>query len=137
HFLLILCFFLLLDNVSNTIPTLLTPTATITILPKAQQITFTGSLPLGRILSPLTISQSQTIPTTGHGHQDATKATGELTFYNGLFTQQTIPIGTAFTGSDGVQVLTDQSVTIPAANPPQFAEATVTAHTLNPGTAGN
>ena len=57
HFFLILCFFLLLDNVSNTIPTLLTPTAIITIIPKAQLITFTGNLPPGRVLEPITITQ--------------------------------------------------------------------------------
>jgi len=137
HFFLILCFFLMLDNVSNTIPILLTPTAIITIIPKAQQITFTGSLPLGRILSPLTISQSQTIPTTGHGHQTATQAIGILTFYNAAFTTQTIPAGSVFTGSDGIQIATSAAVTIPANNPPSDGEAQVSAQAVYTGAIGN
>jgi hypothetical protein len=60
-----------------------------------------------------------------------------VTFYNGLVTSQTVPIGTVFTSGDGVQVSTDQSVTIPAANPPQEGEATVTATTIRTGSISN
>lgn len=42
-----------------------------------------------------------------------------------------------FTGNDGVKVAIDQAVTIPAANPPQFGVATVTARTIAVGAAGN
>src|SRR5713226_9136409 len=61
-----------------------------------------------RTLAPVTLTRSLTIPTTGTGHQDARAATGTLTFYNGLLTSQTVPIGTVFTGADGIQVSTDQ-----------------------------
>src|SRR5947209_10727361 len=59
------------------------PIATVTIIPDAQTVTLTGTVSLGRLVHPITLSQSQTTPTTGKGHQDALKATGMITFYNG------------------------------------------------------
>src|SRR6266702_5889667 len=47
------------------------PITTITIIPKSQTLTLSGTLQLGRVLQPITISQSHTVPTTGRGHQDA------------------------------------------------------------------
>jgi hypothetical protein len=135
--LMIFCLFLFLDSADTTLTALFSPTATITIIPTSQQITLKSTLQLGRLTTPLTISQSQTIPTTGHGHQDASVATGTLTLYNGLFTPQTIAAGTAFTGQDGIAVVTDQSVTIPANTPPVDGQATVSAHATLPGAAGN
>src|SRR5439155_19945851 len=98
------------------------PIATVTIIPKSQTVTLTGTLQLGRLLNPITLSQSQTVATTGRGHQDARAAAGELIYYNGAFTPQTVEAGTLYTGNDGIQVLTNETVTIPAAtpgNPPQ------------------
>ena len=82
------------------------PLATVTIIPKSQTATLNGTLQLGRLLNPITISQSQTTPTTGKGHQDARAATGTVTFYNGLFTQQFVASGTVYTGNDGVEIVT-------------------------------
>jgi VCBS repeat-containing protein len=113
------------------------PIATVTIIPTLQTVTLTGTLQIGRLLHPLTVSQSQTTPTTGTGHQDATAATGFLTFYNGQFASQTIAAGTVLTGASGVQIVTDQEAHIPAANPPIFGQVTVSAHALNPGSRGN
>jgi hypothetical protein len=113
------------------------PTATVTIMPKAQLVTLTGTLHLGRLLSPITLSQSQTVLTTGKGHQDARQATGSVTFYNGLFTSQTVATGTIVTGSDGLQVITDQAAAIPAGNPPSYGQVSVSAHALNAGVKGN
>lgn len=113
------------------------PIVTVTILPKSQAVTLSGTLQFGRVLSPITLSQSQTVPTTGKGHQDARQATGTVTFYNGLFTSQTVALGTILTGSDGVQVITDQTATIPAGNPPAYGQVTVSAHAINPGVRGN
>ncbi len=89
------------------------------------------------VLNPITLSQSQTVPTTGKGHQDAKAATGFITFYNGLFTSQTIQAGTFLTGTDGIQVVTDQQADIPAGNPPSYGQVTVSAHAINPGVRGN
>ena len=90
-----------------------------------------------RTLAPVRLTRSATTSTTGHRHQDARAASGILTFYNGNASPQTVAIGTVFTGSDGLQVATDQAVTIPAANPPYLGQATITASTLRAGSAGN
>jgi len=113
------------------------PIATVTIIPKSQTVSLTGTLQLGRLLNPITLSQSQTVPTTGKGHQDAKAATGFITFYNGLFTSQTIQAGMFLTGTDGIQVVTDQQADIPAGNPPSYGQVTVSAHAINPGVRGN
>ncbi len=112
-------------------------TVTVTLAARSQQLTLQGSLQLGRVLNPITVSQSQTAPTTGHGHQDAKQATGFITFYNGQPAQQFVPAGTTLTGTDGVQVITDADATIPAGNPPAYGQVTVPAHTSNSGSAGN
>ncbi len=117
------------------------PTVTITLVPRSQTLTTTGSLQLGRALTPITLSQTQAVPTTGKGHQDARQATGFITLYNGELNSVTIPTGTILTGTDGVQIVTDQDAVIPAAdptaNPPVFRRATIAAHAIRQGSAGN
>jgi hypothetical protein len=113
------------------------PIATVTIVPKAQTVTLTGTLQLGRVLQPLTISQSLTVPTTGKGHQPARSATGYITFYNGLFTSQSVPAGILLTGNNGVEIITDQYAVIPEASPPNLGYTIVSAHALYPGSSGN
>src|SRR5260370_22390289 len=86
------------------------PTATITLLAKSKTVTATGTLQLQtRAIPPITLSQSQTIQTTGKEHQDARASQGTITFYNGLYTSQTVQAGTILTGADGVQIATDQN----------------------------
>src|SRR6266487_4073523 len=111
--------------------------ATVTIIPKSQQVSLNGSLQLGRVLQPITISQSATTHTTGRGHQDARNATGTVTFYNGQLNSIFIPAGFILTGSDGVQIVTDQDASIPASNLPQVGQVTVSAHAINAGSKGN
>jgi hypothetical protein len=116
------------------------PIATVTIIPKVQTVTLTGTLQLGRVLQPFTISQSQPIQTTGKGHQDAKQATGFITFYNGQLNSVTVAAGTILAGSDGVQIVTDQDANIPAESqtiPPTLGHTTISAHALIPGTKGN
>ncbi len=65
---------------------------------------------------------------------------GTLIYFNGAFAPQTVGAGTVYTGADGVEVVTDATVTIPAAtpgNPPQFGQATVMAHAIQAGAGGN
>ena len=112
-------------------------TVTVTLYTRSQQEALTGTLQLGRVINPITLSQSATAPTTGKGHQDARSATGSITFYNGQFQPITIPAGTTLTGSDGMQVVTDQDATIPPDNPPVNGQTTVAAHAVNKGIAGN
>jgi hypothetical protein len=114
------------------------PLATVTIIPRSQTVTLNGTLQLGRVIRPITISQSQSTPTTGHGHQDAKAATGTVTFYNGLFTQQFVASGTVYTGNDGVEIVTTQDATIPPGSPNTgYGKVTVTAQALQAGTKGN
>lgn len=114
------------------------PIATVTIIPKSQTVTMTGIVQLGRVLQPLTISQSQTTPTTGKGHQDVRAATGTVMFYNGQQTSQTVAQGTVFTGSDGVSIETTQSAIIPPGNPNTgYGTVTVTAQAVEAGSKGN
>ncbi len=129
--------FLALSVVVFVIIPQLTEIVTVTIVSKSTELTLKSTLQLGRVLTPITLSESQTVPTTGHGHQAARAAVGTLTIYNGSNTVQSINAGTVFTGNNGIQVVTSEKVTIPAAVPPQFGEATVTTQALEPGAQGN
>src|SRR5207237_10235883 len=90
-----------------------------------------------QIIRPLTLQQTRTIATTGRGHKDATYAHGILTFYNGSFSEQLIPQNMLFTSTNGIQIVTDAAVTIPAGNPPTYGVATIAAHAFTSGGAGN
>jgi len=100
------------------------------------QITAPLAVPT-RKLAPVTVTRSTTAPTTGIGHQSARAATGTLTFYNGSYVSQTMNAGTVYTGRNGIQVMLLQTVSIPAASPPQFGEANATAQAVNVGAEGN
>lgn len=117
------------------------PTAIITIIPKSRTLTLSGTVHLGRLLNPITISQQATAKTTGHGHQNALAARGSITFYNGQLTQQYIPAGTILTGTNGVQIETLDAATIPAldpsSTPPTLGVVTIAAHAVNTGAGGN
>ena len=114
------------------------PTVTVEVVARTTHAATTAQLSLAtRTLAPVTVSGTASALTTGHGHQDATRASGTVTVYNGLFTPQTLAAGTVFTGQDGTTVALAQSVTVPTAVPPQEGEATVTASALVPGTSGN
>jgi len=144
HFLLMLFVFLGLDNL-DTVFAQFVPTVSVTITPAVKTITTNAAFPIGtgpgdvqgRVLPALTLSQSQTVAATGKGHQDATRAGGNLLFFNGSFAAQTIDAGTVYTGRDGVQVATDQTITIAAANPPYVGQATVSATAIHAGAHGN
>lgn len=144
HFLLMLFIFIGLDNL-DTVFAQFAPTASVTITPIVKTITKDATFPIGtgpgdvqgRVLPALTLSQSQTVAATGKRHQDATRAGGNLLVFNGSFAPQTIDAGTVYTGRDGVQVATDQTITIAAANPPYVGQATVSATAIHAGAHGN
>jgi hypothetical protein len=112
-------------------------TVTVTLAARSQQVSLQGTLQLGRVLNPITISQSATTQATGRGHQDAAQARGYITFYNGQLNSVFIPAGTILTGNSGEQIVTDADANIPAANLPQVGQATVSAHAVNAGSSGN
>ncbi len=113
------------------------PIATIAIVPNTRTVTFSSMLLLGRLLPPIRLYQSQTVPTTGRGHQDARAATGTVTFYNAAFSAQTVPAGSVFVGSDGTEIQTDETISVAANSPPQDGIASAAAHAVTPGSHGN
>ena len=129
----------------------LTASATVTIIPQSREISTTITLTVvtaetanslkhevpGRLLSSLTLSQEQTVQTTGTGHQDAQAAHGLITFYNASLVVQTVTAGTLLTGTDGLQVVTDEDAVIPAGSLSINGAVTVPAHALQVGPAGN
>jgi hypothetical protein len=132
----VVCLAVLLAHI--LLPAFLAPPATVTIIPLSRVLSTITTLSLqGRPLGPLTLVQAVTAPATGHRHQDAQRARGAITFFNGLLTAQTIAAGTVLTGSSGVQVVTERAAFIPAGNPPVYGEVTVPAHALLPGPRGN
>jgi len=71
-----------------------------------------------------------------HTQQDAKSATGEITFYNATINVYTVPANTMFQVGN-LQIVTDETAVIPAANPPQIGQKAVPAHAVQPGVAGN
>lgn len=104
---------------------------TLTIAPSPK----TGQVQ-GRPLEPISFTKSVTVPATGHAHEDATRATGVITFYNANFQAYTIPAGVSFT-VQGVIIVTDASVTVQAAIPPSFGVAIAPAQAVQAGSIGN
>jgi hypothetical protein len=133
-FVLLLCLFCLAVQVNFLVHPF---SVTVSLEARSRHVALTGTVPLGRVLNPITLSQSSTVQATGHGHQDAKRATGTITFYNGQFASVTIPASILITSASGIAISTDQEATIPAANPPLLGQVTVSAHASSSGTAGN
>src|SRR5579884_894022 len=114
------------------------PVITVGVLPATKTMTISAPLtiPTGT-LAPRTLKETLSAATTGKGFQAAQAARGTLTFYNGEFTAQVIAAGTTFTTTSGISVVTEASVTLPAANPPNLGRASVAAHAIQTGPQGN
>jgi hypothetical protein len=134
-----LCVSLILFSLGGIVWQCITyPHTLIVLYTKARPASITATLDVPtRTLAPVTITRSATVPTTGHGHQDARAATGTLIFYNGSATPQYVPVGSVFTGNDGVKVTTEHGLTVPAANLPAIGSIRVVATALLPGRHGN
>jgi hypothetical protein len=110
---------------------------------------FLLTLPSDRDISPKTIRVPlqflplQTLFTTveisptGKNTISATNAHGFLTVYNGSILVQQIPRGFIVTSQDGAEMITDEAATIPAGNPPAYGIASIQAHAVVAGSAGN
>ncbi len=118
---------------------LATPAITVTLFSKEQAVTSVNTIQLAnaRALQPITIHQAETGKASGKAHQDAAAARGTITLFNGLYSQQFVPVGTQLISSTGIPVATDQAVTVPAGNPPFYGQSTVSAHALTEGASGN
>lgn len=74
---------------------------------------------------------------TGIKTYPAIPAHGTITIYNGSILAQEIPQGMILTSRNGIEIITDTSVYVPAGNPPNFGIATVQAHAALAGVQGN
>ena len=126
------------------------PSATVTITPSSKELKNTYAIDgvngtpdpakrqvQARSLYAASTDLSKTIKASGVGHFSATVAIGTLTFFNSSSTDQTVPAGTVFTDSNGVQVVNDVDTVIPAGSPPTASQVTVAAHAVTGGEQGN
>src|SRR6266487_2915331 len=112
--------------------------ATILITPDRQRVEVSTTLSVqARKLFTRSLTLAQTVKSTGTAHQNASVATGYLTFYNSLPSPQTIPAGTLITGADGVNIITEQDADIPAGALSVNGQVTVSAHTTIAGAQAN
>lgn len=140
-FLVLLCVGSIVWNVQtapffeNAYDTTINKTLTLVL---SQQPT-SGQVPL-YTLPAIQKSEQLLVTATGSIHQQATRATGLLTFFNGSFSAQTVPAGTKLVGKDGIAVVTEQDARIPEATPtipPTDGTVSVTASSEVAGSAGN
>jgi hypothetical protein len=90
------------------------------------------------VLLPLkTFNTSVAVNATGSKTYPATTARGILILTNGSILSQELPQGMIFTAKNGVEVVTDAAVFVPAGNASAFGVATVSAHALVSGLQGN
>lgn len=107
----------------------------ISLIPSPSTVT---TLQVPALYLPLkTYTAKAPIIPTGTKTIPATTATGTLTIYNGSILSHELPAGLILTGKDGVEIVTDQAVTIPAGSAPSYGIATVSAHAVVPGAQGN
>jgi hypothetical protein len=80
-----------------------------------------------------TFTASVKVLPTGVKTSPATHATGTLTLTNGSVVSQELPTGMLFPGTQGVEVVTDTAVWVPAGSVAGYGRATVSAHVITPG----
>jgi hypothetical protein len=111
--------------------------ALLLLLPSAvDRSPWTLLVPL-QLLPPQPFTASASISPTGTRVIPATNAHGWLTVYNGSFLVQQLPKGFIVSSTNGVEIVADASVTIPAGDPPTYGMARVSAHAAGPGSTGN
>ncbi len=140
----LLCLLTLLVSLFLTVGA---PEATVTLVPDSRLLSTAlvvtarphpqGQDIAARLLTASSLSRQASAVTTGQGYQPAQAAHGWLTFYNAAPYAQTVAAGTTLTAADGVSVVTEQAVRLPAGNPPVFGIAEVAAHAATTGPQGN
>jgi hypothetical protein len=88
-------------------------------------------------LPPVTLTITEPVIATGIKAYPATTAMGVLILTNGSVIAQQLPAGLIFTGRDGITVMTDTPVYVPAGNATSYEVAYVSAHSLIGGRKGN
>jgi Baseplate J-like protein len=84
-----------------------------------------------------TFSTTITVIPTGVKTYPATTAHGIITITNGSILSGELPKGIILTGKDGVEIVTDTAVFIPAGSAAGYGVATVSAHAVVSGKKGN
>ena len=108
------------------------------VLTPSQQPEIRTAIRVPAVLLPLTVfTTTVAITPTGVQTFPATRATGVLTITNGSILAQHVPAGMMVTGSNGVAVVTTQSVDVPAGNGTTYGIAYVSAQAVTPGAKGN
>ncbi|HEX3724420.1 MAG TPA: hypothetical protein VHV31_16650 [Nitrolancea sp.] len=127
------------------------PTATVTLVPVEQTIsadlTYGVAMPGTSYdvqIAPVSVSHTSTfdkqIPSTGERFVPDGTAGGTVLFTNATLQEVTIPSGTALEGQNGVTYYTQQSISIPAADPfgsMSFGSASVAVAAATAGQDGN
>lgn len=85
----------------------------------------------------LTFKASAPIIPTGIKTYPSLTATGTLTITNGSVVSQTLPAGMIFTGQDGIEVVMDAAVFVPAGSAAGYGIAYARAHPILSGRKGN
>ncbi|MGH2495969.1 MAG: baseplate J/gp47 family protein [Ktedonobacteraceae bacterium] len=108
------------------------------ILTSYQQPEQRASIRVPAVLLPLTsFTTSVIVLPTGIKTYPATTAQGVLTVTNGSILSEELPKGMILTGKDGVAVVTDAAVFVPAGSAAGYGVASVSAHAATSGTSGN
>lgn len=107
------------------------------LTPNQQPVTW-AVIRVPAVLLPVrNFSVSVPVIPTGEKTYPATTAHGTLTITNGSVISQTLPTGLTFISTSGVSVTTDTAVFVPAGSANGYGYATVEAHALVSGKAGN
>jgi len=77
------------------------------------------------------------VSATGIKTYPATTAHGTLTLTNGSILSEALPEGMIFSDKEGVEVVTNEAVSVPAGNANSFGRATVSAQVVKSGAQGN
>jgi hypothetical protein len=108
------------------------------VLPPATASSAALQIPMHTITA-TGVSDARTVQGTGVSQTGGTSATGLLLLRNGSGIAATVPANTTITSANGIAVLTNDDVQVPAANQQaqQEGQASVGAHARDVGTAGN
>jgi hypothetical protein len=133
------CLLIISTVASTVLIVLFTSTATIEVALLKRPVSFQQdfTIPVAQQFRDVTKVLSQTAKATGIGHQDATYAIGNVTFYNSLPASQAIPAGTLLIGVDGMHIVTDTIAYVPPGNFSTNGQVTVPAHVTTTGSQGN
>jgi hypothetical protein len=127
------------------------PAATVTITPSSQTLRHiypitavpgaaiaTQNQVDARTLYANSSTQSKTVNATGQGNMPGRAASGTLTFYNVSTSSQEVAAGTVIIDRQGIAVVNDDPLTLPAYNPLRNAVPVLdSAHTINEGSQQN